>query len=285
MNKKIISLAIAAAVAAPMAAQADVKISGSVARDLWSSSSALAGGDMGTSKLNIDASEGDAFLRMAWDIRAAAINTAATASAMIAREQYAGIKLGGGKLSVGRTANQASKVIYGADRMNATFLEARGAAGATDKVASFDSGTIGFDMKVGDVDFGINYGPAYKDMYSLTNIVNAMASFKAGPVALKVGYDTSSANANTTAVSAGMKFGEVDVTVLAENSTNNIIFADVSMPLGGMTVGLGIGSDTTASQTFSRLSVEKKMGKAKVYAGVSDAAGTQKAGAGLRVDI
>jgi hypothetical protein len=293
MNKKILSLAIAAAVAAPMAAQADVKISGSVARDLYQQTTVnLVGGDSGTSKLNIDASEGDAFLRMAWDIRSAAyaLGTAAGQGLgeMTAREQYAGIKLGGGKLMVGRQANLSSTVIYGADTLNATFLEARGKAGGTNKVASFDSGLLGYSMKAGDVDFALAYGPADKDMGANNNRVQAKVGFKAGPVDLAIGYDKDNAGSvDTTAVSGKMKFGEVKLNVLLEqDSSQSIVFADATMPLGGMDVNLGLGSNTTNSSTWTRVAVVKQMGKARVYAGADNQqGGTQRVGAGLRVDI
>ena len=43
MNKKILSLAVAAAVAAPMAAQADVSVNGTVSRDMYMDSTAKGG--------------------------------------------------------------------------------------------------------------------------------------------------------------------------------------------------------------------------------------------------
>jgi hypothetical protein len=293
MNKKILSLAIAAAVAAPMAAQAEVKISGSVARDLYNQTTKnLQGGDSGTSKLNIDASEGDAFLRMAWDVRAAAINTTTKLSssnaAMVAREQYAGIKLGGGKLMVGRQANLASTVIYGADTLNATFLEARGKSGGTNTVASFDSGLLGYSMNAGDVSIAVAYGVADKDMGATTNATQAKVGFKAGPVDLAIGYDKDNAGSvDTTAISGKMKFGEVKLNVLVEqDNSQSIVFADATMPLGGMDVNLGLGSNTTTSSTWTRVAVVKQMGKARVYAGADNQqGGTQRVGAGLRVDM
>jgi len=185
MNKKILSLAVAAAVAAPMAVQADVKISGSVARDMYNETNVnLKGGDFGTSKLNIDASEGDAMLRMAWDIRPAA--TKSPVAVMPAREQEAGIKVGGATIKIGRQANAYAGAVT-IDAMNATFLEARNAIGGTSKTASFVSGLLGLSMKAGDVGINVQYGPAYKDMYTLTNPVIAGVTFKAGPVDLGIG--------------------------------------------------------------------------------------------------
>jgi len=299
MNKKILSLAIAAAVAAPMAAQADVKISGSVARDMYNETNVnLKGGDFGTSKLNIDFSEGDAFGRMAFDVRPAATKSGSSNIAMPAREQEAGIKLGGGALKIGRQANAYAGELT-VDAMNATFLEARKAVGGTSKTDSFVSGLLGFSMKAGDVALNVQYGPAYKDMYTLTNPMIAGVGFKAGPVDLGIGYEKKSNDGTNTGVSAKMKFGGVKLgvsyeqadrsntaTAGAAGTAENIAFVDASMDMGGVTLGLGLGSNTTTSKTFTRVSVVKAMGKAKVYAGVAnDGNSIQRAGAGLRVDM
>jgi hypothetical protein len=300
MNKKILSLAIAAAVAAPMAAQAEVKFSGSVARDLYNETGKnLVGGDLGTSKLTIDASEGDAFLRMAWDIRQSYGATSAAdpkGEPLIQREQYAGIKVGGAKIMLGRQANAYAGAVT-VDAMNATFLEARKANGATSKTASFVSGLLGVGVKAGEVDIMVQYGPAYKDMMSVTNPVIASVGFKAGPATIKVGYETLTSNKTNTGISAKFKAGPVNLGVVVENAdssvvgggaagSNTLAFVDAAMDMGGMVLGVGLGTNSTTSKTFSRVSVTKKMGKASVYAGVSnDGASKQRAGAGLRVDM
>ena len=150
MNKKILSLAVAAAVAAPMAAQADVTVNGAVSRDMYSqggSTSGLAGSDSGTSKLDINVKDGDAFAKVAFDIRPAATKTGSN-SVMPAREQFAGVKVGGVSISVGRLANAYAGTLK-VDTMTANFLEARKMAGGVSKVASFVSGLLGFSGSAG----------------------------------------------------------------------------------------------------------------------------------------
>jgi hypothetical protein len=84
-----------------------------------------------------------------------------------------------------------------------------------------------------------------------------------------------------------MKFGGVNLAVLLEQDAGkSIVFADASMALGGVTLDLGIGSNTSDSTSFTRLAVVKQMGKGRIYAGVSNPdGGKTTAGVGLRVDM
>lgn len=314
MNKKILSLAVAAAVAAPMAAQADVKISGAVARDIYSSDGTLVGGDSGTSKLVIDGSNDTGFARMAWDIRqaygAAATTTTTIKGAktkpgwgMAQREQEAGLKIGGGAIVVGRQASAYAKAVT-IDSMNATFLEARKRPGGTSKVASFNSGMLGYRAKFGGVGINVQYGPAYSDMSGgvAKNPILVGVKAKLGPVDLGVGYQGDTAGNPTTGVRAKMKFGNFGVGVSIESADGNytgggsaagsadsLVFIDGRFGFGGgMSVGAGIGSNTTASTTFYRVDFTMKMGdKSRLYVGLSDSsvANNQRAGLGIRVDL
>lgn len=301
MNKKILSLAVAAVVAAPMAAQADVSVNGAVSRDMYNDSTAaagsggLVGSDSGSSKLEINVKSGDAFAKAAFDIRPAATK-ASTTPAMPAREQYAGVKVGGVSISVGRLANAyngGAKI----DTMTANFLEARNRAGGVAKVPSFVSGLLGVSGSAGDVSYAVQYGPTYETGTTLTNPIAANVKFKAGPATLGVGYWADTAGNATTGISGKMKFGDIAVALVYENAdgayiqgttagnTNNEIFADVSMPMGSGTIGLGLGSNTDASTTFSRVSYQMKMGDAKVTVGGSSADGDTRIGAGLKVSF
>ena len=209
-----------------------------------------------------------------------------TGTPLVQREQYAGVKVGGGQIMLGRIANLSSKVIYGADSLNATFLEARGAAGGTTKVASFDSGMVQFGMKAGDVAFDVAYGPAYSDMINAENPMQASASFKAGPADVAIAYDKDAGGGDTTAISGKMKFGDVSVALLGESDSvkKTNVFADVSMPVGGMTLDVGLGTNTDASTTWYRLAVVKKMGKGRVFAGYSNPdGGPARTGLGVTV--
>ena len=289
MNKKILSLAVAAALAVPMAAQADVSVNGAVSMDLYNdstSTASLSGGDAGTSKLEINVKDGDAFAKVAFNT----VNMFGGA-APGAREHLAGIKLGGANVSVGRLASAYAGTMK-VDTMTANFLEARDQVGGVSKVSSFDNGMLGVDGKSGDVSWALQYGIA-----DTTNArLNAGVKFKAGPASVGIGYQTDSAGNTSTGLSAKMKFGDIAVAASFENADSahmngtNVggtaetsIFADVSMPMGGGTVGLGLGSNTTNSTTFTRVSYQQKMGAATITAGARSADGATRAGLGLAV--
>ena len=324
MNKKILSLAVAAAVAAPMAAQADVSVNGTVSRDMYMDSTAkggsggLVGGDAGTSKLEINVKSGDAFAKAAWDIRAAAMpgshqayapttgaattasgttTSTATLYGMPAREQYAGIKTGGLSITIGRLASAYAGTLK-VDTMTANFLESRARAGGVTKVASFNSGMLGFSGSAGDVGYNIQYGPAYVDFYGYSdNPIEAGVTFKAGDVGLGLGYQSDKSGNATAGISAKMKFGDIAVGASYENDAGgygagctagtacNLVFADVAMPMGSGTLGLGLGSNTDASTSFARLSYQMKMDAAKVTIGGSSADGDTRIGAGMAVSF
>ena len=301
MNKKILSLAVAAAIAAPVAAQADVSVNGAVARDMYSedtgTGSGLVGGDSGTSKLEFNVKSGDAFAKIAFDIRPAATKPTASAQ-MPAREQYAGIKTGGLSISIGRLANAYAGALK-VDTMTANFLESRNFSGGVTKVPSFVSGLLGFSGSAGDVGYNVQYGPAYVDMGMGTdNPIIAAVTFKAGEVGIGLGYHSNSAGNSTAGISAKMKFGDIALGVSYENDSggyntdntagtaSNIVFADVAMPMGSGTVGLGLGSNTDASTSFARLSYQMKVGDAaKVTVGGRSADGDTRIGAGLAVSF
>jgi len=300
MNKKILSLAVAAAVAAPMAAQADVSVNGAFNMAMYNTNESLAGsggkagggltgGDHGTNKLEVNVKDGDMFGKFAWDMKP-------TSNALDSpRENYAGIKVGGVNVMIGRQANDYNAGVK-IDSMHATFLESRGRSGGVGKVASFVSALLGVSGAAGDVKWGVQYGPAHPDTYGLKAPTMANVNFKAGPASVGVGYDQDTKGNTSTGLSAKMKFGDIAVAASFENvdaghtstgtagTAETVIFADVSMPLGGGTVGLGLGSNTTTSKTFSRVSYSTKVAGATVYGGVSnDGASNQRTGLGLMI--
>jgi len=303
MNKKILSLAVAAAVAVPMAAQAaDVTVSGALNMAVYntnenlsgtggSASGGLTGGDHGTNKIEVNVKGDNMFAKMAWDMRP----TNNYRLDNDARENYLGIKVGGVNVSLGRHANHYNAGVK-IDAMHATFLESRGRAGGVGKVASFVSGQLDVAGSAGDVKWAVAYAPANQDTYGFKNTINANVNFKAGPASVGVGYDQDTAGNTSTGLSAAMKFGDFGVKASFENvdgaavsgcaagTACTVIFADLSMPLGGGTIGLGLGSNTTASTTFSRVSYATKVSGATVYAGVSnDGASNQRAGVGMKI--
>ena len=291
MNKKILSLAIAAAVAAPMSAMADVSVNGAVARDLYNDSTlpnSLYGNDFGTSKLEFNVKEGDSFAKIAFDIRASGFG----GTTMPSREQYAGIKVGGVDVIVGRQASTYAGTLK-VDAMTANFLEARKNAGGVSKVPSFESGMLGVGGKAGDVSYMIQYGIA-----DPTNArLQAGVSFKAGPVNVGVAYHSDSSGEASYGLAGKMKFGDIAVGVSLESAdgywtstgaggTGNkesIVFADVAMPMGSGTLGLGLGDNTTQSTTFARLSYAINVSKATVTFGGRTSDGDTRTGVNLTV--
>jgi len=291
MNKKILSLAVAAAIAAPVAAQADVSVNGAVERDLYQDSTTTAslnGNDFGTSKLEFNVKDGDAFAKVAFDIRPSGFG----GTTMPSREQFAGVKVGGVAISVGRLPNAYNKGTK-VDTMTANFLEARNNKGGVSKVPSFESGMLGVGGKAGDVSYQVNYGVA-----DTTNArLQAGVNFKAGPASVGVGYYSDSSGNTSYGISGKMKFGDIAVAAVFENTdgrwlgstgsttgtSDNVIFADVSMPMGNGTVGLGLGSNSDQSQTFTRVSYVMKMGAASVIIGGRSADGDTRTGVGLKV--
>ena len=215
---------------------------------------------------------------------------------MPAREQYAGVKVGGVSISIGRLASAYAGTLK-VDTMTANFLEARARAGGVTKVSSFNSGMLGIAGGAGDVSYNVQYGPAYKDMGMGDNPVEAGVSFKAGEVGIGLGYSQDTGGESTAGVSAKMKFGDVSLGASYENDNGghaagcsagtgcNLMFVDAAMPMGSGTIGLGVGTNTDASTTFGRLSYQMKMGDAKLTIGGSSADSETRVGAGLAVSF
>ena len=315
MNKKILSLAVAAVVAAPFAAPitaqaADVSVNGAYSMAMFNTDEDLSvttgigtgsgkaggglyGGDFGISKVEFNVKSGDAFAKIATSIVSNTGGLCVTGSCV--REVMAGVKVGGVDVILGRQANMYNNGVK-VDTMTGTFMEARKHPGGVAKVPSFVGGLLGVSGKAGEVSYGVQYGPEYSDSYSQTNPIYAHVNFKAGPAAIGIGYQGDPAGNATTGASAKMKFGDVAVAVSLESAdgayvgggttgtASSIVFADVSMPLGGGTVGLGLGNNTDQSSTFARLSYQMKVGGgADFFAGVAKDDSNQRVGAGLTV--
>ncbi|MGW8248194.1 MAG: hypothetical protein ACWGOV_08800 [Acidiferrobacterales bacterium] len=275
-----------------MAAQAaDVSVNGAVERDLYSDSTTAAslnGNDFGTSKLEFNVKGDQAFAKVAFDIRPSGFG----GTTMPSREQFAGIKVGGVNISVGRLANAYNKGTK-VDTMTANFLEARNNKGGVSKVPSFESGMLGVGGSAGDVSYQINYGVA-----DTTNArLQAGVNFKAGPATIGLGYYSDSSGNGSYGISGKMKFGDIKVAAVFESAdgqwlgstgsttgtSDNIIFADVSMPMGSGTLGLGLGTNNDQGQTFTRVSYVMKVGDASVIVGGRSADGDTRTGVGLKV--
>ena len=135
MNKKIIAIAVATAMSAPVLA-ADLKISGRINQQLTSLSTDKPGAgvdtdvldysDNGHQRLQFDVKSGDAYGRIAYDAR--------TSKNLSNRDLYIGYKFGSSSIQFGRMGNSGKNIEK--DPLIATFLEERSSV-----VAGFGEGS------------------------------------------------------------------------------------------------------------------------------------------------
>ena len=308
MNKKIIAIAIASAMAAP-AAMADLKISGRMAGHLTQttttgSASSREFGDQGQARIQFDATVGNAFARMAWDARP----TTTGGPWKGQREQYAGYKLGGGALAFGRVTGAAKNLE--SDPYIATFLQIRNthAEARTAKEygsSSFVSNLVEFRGKAGAVKYTIQYDPTNNTATSGNEGHTALGvSGKAGAVNWWASYNNGTANDSTasesnTKIGASMKFGSVKATLnlsSANDGTNNwtatTLWADMNLG-GGLSANAGFATTTGAAAkegSWLRLAIAKKLNKGTTFYGgyvadttKSTSSTTSQIGVGLTV--
>lgn len=298
MNKKLIAIAIATAMAAPVA-MADVKISGRVGIDFTTKDTDGAANDVrdvkdnAASRFQIDATAGKAYARMAWDAR--------KDKALAQRDNYLGYKLDGGmSIQAGRMATAAKNAEK--DPYITTFLETRGSI-ANSYTANYFASNAFVDnlvqvaFKAGSAEIKVQYDPTeYAPNVPNGNQSGHLAigaSGKAGAVAWHASYNNGSADGDNTAASypsqsniklgGSMKFGTVkaslnytsmdkDGAVGVDNATDSI-FVDANMGLGnGLSANVGFGTrsgDVAADDaTYMRLAATKTLSKGvKVYGG------------------
>ena len=300
MNKKIIAIAIATAMAAPVA-MADVKLSGRVGIDFTTKDTDGAANDVrdlkdnAASRFQFDGTSGNAYARIAYDARAS--------KNLNQRDNYLGYKLGGGmSIQVGRMPTAAKNAEK--DPYITTFLETRGsiANSYTKNIYgsnSFVDNLVQFAFKAGSAKVKVQYDPTDYAPTAGTKTNNAGhiavgVSGKSGPVAWHASYNNGSADGDNTAASYGsqsniklggsMKFGTVkaslnytsmdtDAATAAEGTATDSIFVDANMAMGkGLSANIGFGTrsgDVAADDAdYIRLAVTKKLSKgAKVYGG------------------
>ena len=248
MNKKVIAMAVTAALAAPLAAQAsDLKISGRVASDLTSSKGGTEFIDLGQSRLQFDVSdESGWFARYAQDIRLGRLqgeiaNTVAlTPKFGTDRDFFVGTKVGNGSLAFGRITNVGANMEK--DAFIGTFLELRNAAvaGGAYGSASFMNNDIQYKMKAGAMSIGVDY--ILPDSASDQGHYGLALSGKAGNMGYYVGLNNG--NAGTS------------------GATKGVTKAGIRMPLGGMDLAVGYDAVDDSSDTTNKvhLGVGMKMG-------------------------
>lgn len=304
MNKKIIAIAIASALAAPVA-MADVKVSGRVGAHFASISdegvlntadaddaklhgfnaveagdvvgeAATTLGDQGHTRLQFDATSGKAFARLAYDAR--------LDKDLAPREAYLGYKFGAGSVQVGRMAGALKNLEK--DPYIATFLEVRGTSGAGGGAYgsnSFVDHLVQYSTKISGLAVKVQYDAG--DNASVTDNEGHMAVSvmgKAGGVKWWAGMNTAdddeqNNDSGNVKVGASMKFGAVKGTVQFEDTTINasdltriLIMADMGLGQGAsVNAALGnLTSDDIGDSTWVRLAYAKKLNKGTtVYAG------------------
>ena len=319
MNKKIIAIAIAAAMTAPVA-MADVKLSGRMAAHLTSldtdgtADNVTGYGDQGHARIQLDAKAGDTFARMAWDARAG--------KNLGQREQYLGVKFGKGmSLAFNRMAGAAKNIEK--DPYIATFLQTRKtiAESVTSNKygsSSFVDHLAQFKMKAGAAKITVQYDLGDNSASSSNEGHTAIAvTGKGGPVSYWASYNNGTADGNnkslTTSqsnikVGAAMKFGAAKVslnytsmdkdglTTSAGNSTDSVLLmANMGFGKGlsgNVAVATRSGDVGADDATYTRLAIAKKLHKnATVYAGytatdydaASTSADTSEIGVGMTI--
>ena len=301
MNKNIIAIAIATAMAAPVA-MADVKVSGRVGGHLTINEKAAAVDDAGTagvneskasrdfgdaghSRLQFDGTSGDGFARIALDAR----NWMGGVAGAAPREVLVGYKLGGGSsVSFGRMGGVAKNLEK--DPYIATFLQTRnGTAEATTAKqygsSSFVGNVMQFAMKTGGMSIKAQYDPTDNSASANDGHIGVSLAGKAGAMNYWVSYNNgtanngaagTSANAVNAKVGAAMKFGSVKVTLNvtdaqngtgANKTTATTVWADMGLG-GGLSVNVGYAANGDKG-TWLRAAVNKKLNKGtSVYAGL-----------------
>jgi len=308
MNKKILAAAIGAAMVAPLAAQADLKISGRVAMELVSEDGNINAQDYGNSRIQMDwADETGFFARTAFDTRLSkftAVSGTATTSGAVSgstaawRDWYVGYKGGFGSLRAGRLAG-VGKNVEG-DMYIGTFLELRNAfvKGGSYGSSSFINNMIQYDNKVGDMWFGAQYNPT--DNGGTKGDIGLAVKANAGGAKLYAAYNNQGDTNTYWKLGGSMGFGGVNVRAHYEND-GNLAGDEASWDLGA---DMGFGNAWTGTVDYSdkgknraeaayRVGVYKKFSKkAHMWVGYTQngtSSSTSNAvaayGVGFRVDI
>lgn len=216
MNKKILSAAIGAAlVAGPLAAQADLKISGRLAADITSADGGIAMSDSGHSRLQLDASDDSGWYnRVAMDLRPIFGGGSATG-----RDFYVGFKGGFGSIQAGRMAG-AVKNIEG-DPFIATFMEYRNnfVKGGAYGSSSFIGNMLQYANKFGDASIKIQYNPTDDAIAGPNGDLGASIKAKLAGANVFAGYNNEGNVTNGSYYKLGgdMTFGDIKAKLIYEN--------------------------------------------------------------------
>ena len=295
MNKKIIAIAVAAAVSAP-AAMADVKVGGQIGAAFISASKTFhtptAGKaslgtdatkgyrtmqDNGLSKIEFSGSDGDAFFKIGMDIRGLMEK-----AGPVGRDMWLGYKFGASALTFGRMP--AALAGIEGDKYNATFMELRRtAAVATTHNDStdtyFTNPIMQFATKAGGAAIKVQYDAMDNSTKSSTEGYYAVSvKGQAGAVGYFAGInngsgaDQATPNNDDSNLKAGvsMKFGAVKATVMTMTADNDgveqaatTVMADMGLG-NGLSMGVAYGVTTKGvnkDDTFMRIAATKSLSK------------------------
>ena len=300
MNKKIIAIAVAAAVSAP-AAMADVKVGGQIGAAYISASKGFLipssnaadkdGGevdgtdayrtmtDSGLSKLEFSGKDGNAFFKIGMDIRNIMGKGAGTGNG---RDFNLGYKFGSTAVKFGRMPSALAGLEK--DKYNATFLESRRTAAVAttnnDTTDTYNTNPIiEVTTKAGAVAIKAQYDAGDKtDATSGEGYYAIAVSGKAGPVGYfaginnGLGSDAAGTDDSNMKLGASMKFGAVKATLMLMSSDTATANSDkestanmADMGLGnGLSVGVGYGVQTgtvNKDDTWMRLALTKSLSK------------------------
>lgn len=296
MNKKLIAIAVASVMAAPVA-MADIKISGRVNQqfvnvDVDGGDASTGLSDSGHTRLQFDGTAGNAYARIALDERLGRIQDN-NDEGRVKRDNYVGYKFGGGtSIQFGRMGTAGKNIEK--DPLIATFLETRSSvanakpgdkyssSSFVDQVGQFKmkAGAATVKVQLGLADSGDAAAPATNQGYTAVSVTG-----KAGGVKYWFSYNNDSGDQvvgnddSNLKLGATMKFGKVATTLNYEThdddgASNEAITVRANMGFGdGLTgyAGIGLASGdggSAADATWLRLAVSKKLSKgASLYGG------------------
>ena len=318
MNKKIIALAVAASMAAPVA-MAEISVSGRMGGELVDTDTGagnLSMGDTGMARFYIDGKMGNAFAKMGYKSGFAGD----LGSPMDLREQYLGYDFGSYSVKGGRV--QGVMYTLEGDVYKGTFLQM--SEGRSSYNDGFINYSIQFETKVGGGKLRVNYNPTdkmvmdadgnpYTTATTRTNMGSNMGvswKGKIGGVGVFAGYNNGTDNETAGAVSqssmkigASMKFGAVKGTLMLSSTDTGVATTDedsvlvmADMGLGnGLSVNLGLGTSeagpSAGDTTQTRLAITKQISKGvKVFGGMTTtetegSADVTKTGAGMEISF
>ncbi len=308
MNKKIIAIAMASAMAAP-AVMADVKISGRVGGELTfvpansSGRAGVTGNASDSTKASREFSDFGSANRIRFDGsigNAYAINAYNDANGQRSsqRELLAGYKLSGGSsIQFGRMPTAGKNAEK--DPYITTFLQVRNTAAlvGTNKIYvsnSFVNGLVQYKTKVGGGNLTVQYDPTDNYPTSNSGHIALALTGKAGGMNYFVAYNNGTAAAGGAGnkeynfkIGGSMKMGSAKITLVVTDTQNSAgtnkttattAWADFGMGNGlSVNVGYGANGDTGS---WSRIAVNKKLNKGtNVFGGVVNSAPVSGTGA------